>query len=279
MIRPFTLITMLLAAGSGAYLFGVKHRAQSLDNQLSAVNQAAQLDAQRITVLQAQWALETDPTRLSALARQFSKLQPMKPAQLVTLAALRMVLPPAVSLPAGSLTAASPAVEPPQLASSQSFSAAASSPALVNLAAAPAAVKPPVIAAANAAPAPETMASPAIEPVAQAGSIAPALPLPPPLAPGRAGEAKAAAPRVVRVAARPVGHSVLHVAQTRMAENLPPPRPLYAPRPALPAANQFAAARPVSTISAMPVAEETGSVLGMAADLAPPRPLPPGIGN
>ncbi len=101
MIRPFTFITMLLAALSGAYLFAVKHRAQVLDDQIAQIADQSRLDAQRIRVLQAQWALEIDPTRLTQLASQFTKLQPMKPAQLVTLAALGTSLPPPGSRPPG----------------------------------------------------------------------------------------------------------------------------------------------------------------------------------
>jgi hypothetical protein len=94
MIRPITLITALLFVLSGAYLFAVKHHAQMLDDQLTATAQATRLDAQRIRVLQAQWALEVDPSRLAQLSTQFmSTLQPMKPSQLVTLAALTSALP------------------------------------------------------------------------------------------------------------------------------------------------------------------------------------------
>jgi hypothetical protein len=94
MIRPFTLITMVLAMLSGAYLFAVKHRAQVLDDQLSAVSDQTRLDQQRIRVLQAQWSLEIDPTRLTRLAHQFTTLQPMQPAQLTTLTELASALPP-----------------------------------------------------------------------------------------------------------------------------------------------------------------------------------------
>jgi hypothetical protein len=107
MIRPFTFITMLLAALSGAYLFAVKHRAQVLDDQIAQIADQSRLDAQRIRVLQAQWALEIDPTRLTQLASQFTTLQPMKPAQLVTLAALRDSLPPPDSQPPGANPAGS----------------------------------------------------------------------------------------------------------------------------------------------------------------------------
>jgi hypothetical protein len=93
MIRPFTLLSAILFVVSGAYLFVVKHQARMLDDQIAAVTQATRLDQQRIRVLQAQWALEADPSRLAQLSTQFTALQPMKPSQLVTLASLGSVLP------------------------------------------------------------------------------------------------------------------------------------------------------------------------------------------
>jgi hypothetical protein len=93
MIRPVTLIAAFMFALSGAYLFAVKHRAQVLDDQLASVTQATRLDEQRIRVLQAQWALEADPSRLAQLSAEFTNLQPMKPNQLVTLASLGSALP------------------------------------------------------------------------------------------------------------------------------------------------------------------------------------------
>ena len=95
MIRPLTLITALMFVLSGGYLFAVKHRAETLDDQLAQVNQATRLDEQRIRVLQAQWALEVDPSRLQKLSTEFTALQPMKPSQMMTLADLRAALPPA----------------------------------------------------------------------------------------------------------------------------------------------------------------------------------------
>ncbi len=235
---------MLLAAGSGAYLFAVKHRAQVLDNDLASVNQAAQLDGQRIVVLQAQWALEIDPTRLNALAKQFSTLQPMKPAQLVTLAALRHVLPP-------------PNAAPP---------AGVQAPALMASA-----------ASASAPAAPES-----------------GLPLPPPEAPAPAMLASAvpartaltnatpvsALPRPARVVPKMVSHSAPHLAETRLAEDMAPPRLPVAPaRRAVPLGAQYVAMKAVPPAPVTPVSVDSGSVLGMAADLAPPQPLPQSLGN
>jgi hypothetical protein len=124
MIRPFTLITAMLFVLSGAYLFAVKHRSQMLEDQIAQVTQATRLDAQRIRVLQAQWALEADPSRLTQLSTQFTNLQPMKPSQLVTLASLTTALPapgspvpgpnPEDVMPAITLAAAQAAPAPPQ---------------------------------------------------------------------------------------------------------------------------------------------------------------------
>ena len=92
-VRPFTFLTALLFALSGAYLFVVKHQSQSLEAQLEQSAGATRQDEEAIRVLKAQWALEADPSRIASLATQFTGLQPMKPVQLVTLASLANALP------------------------------------------------------------------------------------------------------------------------------------------------------------------------------------------
>ncbi|HTQ69959.1 MAG TPA: hypothetical protein VMH92_00495 [Acidocella sp.] len=92
-VRPFTFLAGLLFALSGAYLFVVKHQSQALEDQLEQVAEGSRQDEQSIRVLQAQWALEADPSRIAALAAQFTGLQPMQPGQLVTLASLASSLP------------------------------------------------------------------------------------------------------------------------------------------------------------------------------------------
>jgi len=253
-IRPFTLITMLLAALSGAYLFAVKHQAQVLDDQIAALSQSSRLDAMRIRVLQGQWSLETDPTRLQQLAAQFTSLQPMQPAQLVTLAALVAELPAAGSAAPAS-NPALPAQAVPQMA--------------------------PELTAQNAAP-------------------AGALPLPPPPAPAAPPQMLASLAPATPVASKPfvhrVGHSALHLANTELAEALPPPKP-YIPRAPgeaepvqssalAPAGPMGAQVMSVKATNMVPqyvqpvVAQDGGSVLGMASDLPPPQPLPQnGSGN
>jgi hypothetical protein len=249
MIRPFTLITMILAALSGAYLFAVKHRAQVLDDALAATAQQSRMDAQRIEVLQAQWALEIDPTRLTRLAAQFTTLAPMQNTQMVALAALPEVLPPPGSAPVGGN---------PELPAA---------PAIADL-----------VADSQASAA--TPAGPDIAAPDQA------LPLPPPQPPV---EMMVAFTRDAPRPARRSSHSLLHIANTQYAESLPPPRPLYSRNPtsqsgpqSLPqnlsgstsiAAPMGAQLMSVKATASLPAPVNSASALGQSAYLAPPQPL------
>jgi hypothetical protein len=164
-IRPFTIITGMLFVLSGATMFVVKHQSQSLEDQLSDTNDATKQDEQSIRVLQAQWALEADPSRLAQLATQFTGLQPMKPGQLMTMAALGTSLPAPGAKPPGSnpedpvpalpqLAAAAPVPATPAAPAAAPVQTAAGVPAAVPVttpAAAPAAMQ---VAAQVAAPAP-----------------------------------------------------------------------------------------------------------------------------
>ncbi|WP_457831439.1 cell division protein FtsL, partial [Staphylococcus aureus] len=63
MIRPFTCICMLLAAGSGLFLYQAKHQGQMLDRQIEQIGHATDETRARIGVLRAEFALLNDPTR------------------------------------------------------------------------------------------------------------------------------------------------------------------------------------------------------------------------
>jgi hypothetical protein len=173
-IRPFTILTGMAFVFSGAMMFAVKHQSQMLDAQLSATNDATQQDEQSIRVLQAQWALEADPSRLAELAAQFTGLQPMKPGQLVTMASLGTSLPAPGAKPPGD-NPEDPVPALPQLAAA----APAAAPAVAVAAAAPAApavvpaLVPAQLAAQVAAPVP--VAKPVVAPVHFA-SLTPVVP-------------------------------------------------------------------------------------------------------
>ncbi|WP_459697608.1 cell division protein FtsL, partial [Acidisoma sp. C75] len=94
MIRPFTCICLMLAAGSGLYLYQVKQRAFKLEAELRTTFHDIDVAREKTRMLRADWALMNDPERLQTLAAQYLTLKPMAPAQLMTLDQLAAVLPP-----------------------------------------------------------------------------------------------------------------------------------------------------------------------------------------
>ena len=117
MIRPFTCVCLILAAGSGLYLYQVKQRAFALDASLRSTFHDIDEARERTRMLRADWALVNDPERLQALATQYLTLQPMQPSQLLTMDRLAAALPPPVpfgAAPAPSPAKAAPALDPTQ---------------------------------------------------------------------------------------------------------------------------------------------------------------------
>ena len=113
MIRPFTCVCMLLAAGSGLYLYQTKHRAQMLDREIQRTIKQTEMARDRIGVLRGEWALLSEPERLSELSSQHLGLKTLDPKQFVALADLNGRLP--APMPAGSTIAPieEPAAETP----------------------------------------------------------------------------------------------------------------------------------------------------------------------
>jgi hypothetical protein len=177
-IRPFTIVSGMMFVLSGAMMFVVKHQSQALDSQVSDINQATTQDVQGIRVLQAQWALEADPSRLAALATQFTGLQPMKPGQLMTMAALGTSLPAPGAKPPGS-NPEDPVPALPQLAAAVPVPATASVPvqtaaaATVPAAVQTAAIVPSAVAAPVARPAPVHVASVSESEIAPVAPVVP----------------------------------------------------------------------------------------------------------
>ncbi len=82
MIRPFTFVTMLLAAGSGLYLYQTKHQAQVLDREIARTMKTADTVRQRAGLMRAEYALLNDPARLAELSGQWlPELRNTAPAQ------------------------------------------------------------------------------------------------------------------------------------------------------------------------------------------------------
>ena len=141
MIRPFTCLTVLLAAGSGLYLYSEKHRTTLLDDRIRAVVTDTHRTEDRTSMLRAEWALLNQPDRLQTLAAKFlPRLQPMAPTQFVQAADLDKHLP-AVGAPAPAVL-----TPPPVVLAAQAVTAAPVAPVVPVLAVAqapkPAETKP-----------------------------------------------------------------------------------------------------------------------------------------
>lgn len=95
MIRPITVLTFILACGSGMYLYQAKHRVHLLDEQIDlAVHQTEAVRGQS-RALHAEWMLLNDPDRLHRLAAHYLvNLQAVAPTQFTDLADLDGRLPP-----------------------------------------------------------------------------------------------------------------------------------------------------------------------------------------
>jgi hypothetical protein len=57
MIRPLTLVSLIVAAGAGLHLYQVKHSVSMLDRELREVNRQTEVVRERTQILRAEWAL------------------------------------------------------------------------------------------------------------------------------------------------------------------------------------------------------------------------------
>jgi hypothetical protein len=211
MIRPLTLVSLIVAAGAGLHLYQVKHSVSMLDRELREVNRQTELVRERTQILRAEWALLNEPDRLRQVAQRHLALEPMAPAQFIREAELDRRLP-----------AARPFAGPPSLFGSPDM------PLLVPEALM---VPSPVAAAPTAAPTraeapPPRQAQPDPAPRLSAAAAPAPVPRPaPPPAPPRVTPALHVAP------AAPPPPAVVTSALGGASAALPPPVPLSRPIP------------------------------------------------
>lgn len=281
MIRPLTCVCMLLAGGSGLYLYQSKHQAQMLDREIARTSKATDAARERIGVLRGEWALLNEPDRLAALSQEHLGLKMLTPAQFVTAAELGALLPPpappgAAPEPAGEDVPAPAAAlpEPPPVAPPPAPAAPAPAPARTAIVAkqplpapsqpAAAPPRPPVQVAsalpvpAAPLPAPKPVPPRPLAPLVNVSASLIAAPAPPAPRPpqARAASPSSAAPSRPPAPDAPAGDSAMRVAQ-----HIPAPG-IMAP----------AAVPGYGTPPAVPVSV---SVLGGARPLLPP-PVPYG---
>ena len=109
MIRPFTVLCLLTACGSGLYLYSEKHRTGLLDRDIGRVIYATEAARARTGLLRAEWALSNEPGRLQDMAGRYLTLHPMAPTQFVQLASLSTHLPAPITTPPAEDDEAAPA--------------------------------------------------------------------------------------------------------------------------------------------------------------------------
>ena len=314
MIRPFTCICMLLAGGSGLYLYQSKHTAQLLDREIARTVKLADAARERAGVLSAEYALLNDPQRLADLADEhLPSLKKTAPTQFTTWAELGKRLPPvgapAIEAPplepeaptaklpeqkpeAKPDTARPVAAAPPVVATASPATAPASPPAPAVAAAAPArpatpapAPRPAPVLARPAAPAQHPaalVASLQVPPVAAAAVHAPAAPAhaaPAPPGPRPVSLTASLQPQGVPATAAPV-----HMAAVSLPPAPPPARPLPASPPAHSAARASASTTPPAGNAGEPVTHiarsdaarpAVASALGMARSMGAPAAVTP----
>lgn len=270
MIRPLTCVCMLLAGGSGLYLYQSKHQAQMLDREIARTLKAAETARDRIGVLRGEWALLNEPDRLAGLSQLHLGLKTLTPGQFVTAAELGARLPP-VAMPgvpaapeedAPDPVAAMPPAPVAPLPSRTSFVAAKQAPAASSqLAAAlppstshsaarredPTPPRPPMQSAAASpiplAPMPKP-ARPILAPVVNVSASPIAAPRP---AQARTASLASGAATPARPAAQapesPPGDAVMRVAHVQEA-NAAARAPAYSPPMSTPSASVLGGARP-----------------------------------
>ena len=99
MIRPLTCVTVLMACGSGLYLYQTKHQAQVVDRQIERAVKAITATKVQTRELAAAWTVLGSPDRLQQLSSQYLSITPVTPSQFVAMADLDSRLPAPRALP------------------------------------------------------------------------------------------------------------------------------------------------------------------------------------
>ncbi|MCZ6605745.1 MAG: hypothetical protein O7A03_11465, partial [Alphaproteobacteria bacterium] len=82
MMRPATLMLLMLVAGAVGAVFFVSHEVSVLDDRLAELNAKIKTDYRALHVLHAEWSYLNEPRRLEALAWRHLDLVPLAGRQL-----------------------------------------------------------------------------------------------------------------------------------------------------------------------------------------------------
>ncbi len=111
MIRPLTIVTFMMACGSGLYLYQSKHEAQVLDRTIERTLRETATFREQSRLLAAEWTMLNDPESLRRFSDTHLALKTIAPSQFTSLADLDNRLPP-VPMPASAADTPEEAGEP-----------------------------------------------------------------------------------------------------------------------------------------------------------------------
>ncbi len=116
MIRPTSLILMVLAAAAGGALFQVAFEVSALDDELAQLNRDIRADRDAIHVLRAEWSFLNQPERLEELTRRHLDLLPATGSQNARTRAVPQMPhePPAAERANNAVTPPSPVIAAPK---------------------------------------------------------------------------------------------------------------------------------------------------------------------
>jgi hypothetical protein len=270
MIRPITIVTFLMASGSGLYLYQSKHEVQLLDRTIERTVHDTTTLREQSRLLSAEWTMLNDPDRLRQFSDTYLSLKTINPAQFTSLNDLDSKLPaPQIETPAPAPGEPPLAVEVPLPAVLEPNPTAEAPAAVVHADGAEQETMPlPPLPAGR----PAQVAIPAVHPIEAKVAIA----RPPAVADVKPQEPRPTEPKTApRFAeARPDIRPELRTPEPRaqvVVAAVPKPIVLAAPRPQ-PLYTRPAAAAAQGPASA--AAPYSGSLLGMARSSMPPAPRP-----
>jgi cell division protein FtsL len=114
MIRPGTVLWLLLVITVGYAMFQVKYEVMQQEDALARINREIADTRDQIRVLDAEWSYLSQPNRLKRLASRYLDLSPINAAQIVELSAIpeRTTAQPAVAANAAPAAAPLPQTMP-----------------------------------------------------------------------------------------------------------------------------------------------------------------------
>ena len=118
MIRPGTVLWLLLVMAVGYAMFQVKYEVMQQEDTLAHINKDIADTRDQIRVLDAEWTYLSQPNRVKQLAARYLDLSPMSAAQIVALDAI----PERADAPAPPAPANKPTPSPAAAPTPKTFS-------------------------------------------------------------------------------------------------------------------------------------------------------------